>query len=136
MLKIVIAKYYKLITITLVCLLVLDILKNSYGLIWYLKINGFAPLYYEWAQYTSIDLLNILLLYFKRFRIIGLLLLAGNMISAIAFLFEIHSDNLNSWIQTGNFAGAVTIIMWWIALLISLIGLLLWWQLRKSRNNI
>lgn len=128
-------KYYKLISLVLMVFLVLDIVNNTYGLLWYLYSHGFPVLFQDWVQYTIVDLINLFLLIKSRLKVFGLVMMALVMIGAIIFSFESHSANVVSMLQSGELLSAIVVISWWLALGLSIVGLLIWWKLHIARKN-
>lgn len=127
---------YRFIVWVLISLLILDIVVNSFDFLWWMPQGGFNPAYGQWLQYCGLDILNICLLFSKRFKVFGLLLLFGTMAYSLSFVFHTGGANPLMWIKVyHSISNALGIFLWWVALLLSLVGLLLWWKLRNHQKH-
>ena len=91
----------------------------------------------EWLKYSFLDLLNVYLLWNKRFKVFGFTLLIVTVIYGFLFLFQTGGENPIMWITLyKSYSMGIMIIAWWVTLLLSLVGLFLWWKLRNPQKPI
>jgi len=129
------AFWYQLITIAFVLLSIEQIWNVTYIFIWTFNKLGIGPDYATWIQYTLINIVIITLLFVKKVRFLGLIGIILYCVSGLVFLYNLHGLNPTVWFHNGNPTQGIFIFIWIGEIILALMGIYLWWKLRKTQNH-